>query len=169
VDCACLCPVTGRTWQSVVTDICLEFYCINYYFCEMWKWGIVLSSLLTSCRTQRSIHVLTVTWLIRVCGLCAVAVRVSSDVHCIYVLQDVSCKLGRTFLMQTGQPLQINEYFLSSWFRHSYQWNTQETRAICGTCVPQSVQRSSWSKAEICERVPSWDACWGNRLHSRVV
>ena len=79
----------------------------------------------------------------RVCGLCAVAVRISSDVPCIYVLQEVSCKLGRTFMMQTGQPLQINEYFLSSWFRHSHQWNTQDTRAICGDCIPQSVQRSS--------------------------
>ena len=121
-------------------------------------------SLLTSCRTKRSILVVTANWLIgeRVvwclvwcgvwCGvwcrvvwygvvwydvLCcvvrcvvwcgmvwcgvvyvpSVAVRISYDVYCIYVLQEVSYKLGRTFLMrllQTGQPLQINENLLSS-------------------------------------------------------
>jgi hypothetical protein len=46
-------------------------------------------------------------------------------------------------LLQTGQPLQRNENFLSSLFRRCHQWNTQETRAICGTCVPHVPSLSS--------------------------
>ena len=117
VDCVCLCPWQDECGLCVcVPDmINVALSCNRYVFIFTWvllykllllrdvKMGhcfISQISLVTSCRTKQSIHV--VNWLI---VQCVVYVPSLWGFHVMYteyicVLRGVSCKLGRTFLMR---------------------------------------------------------------------